>query len=202
MYGDQHIFELPIYLEPEKNYYERFEELVEARTVESWRRTGDPRKDLDWHRQRTDRWREMYLRGYGGRWAYNQIFGFLGIYPLGDQLRGATWYSSKKLARRNITRKEIDLYGKAFEMTVREDQTSEEIFSNLMAEIQALRTERPYKRRFLCTRSLELAGPFFNWRKLMDISTQCGLFGVRVENLPDLLIGRFDRLGARRDNES
>lgn len=197
MYGDQHFFELPIYIEREDSYYERLDQRIETRAEEAWRKTGNPQKDLEWHRQHGERWRDVYLRSYGGRWAYNQIFGFLGIYPLGDQLRGATWFSTKKLVRRDISRKDIDLHGKAFELTVRPSRNSQEIFSELMEEIQSLRRERPYKGRYLDTRPLELAGPFLDWRRLMDVSSNCGLYGVCVENLPHVLVGRFDALGTK-----
>jgi hypothetical protein len=190
MHGDQYFFELPIYLEVEDNYDERFEQLLEAEAVKLWRRESDPRKDLAWHRQQGERWREAYLRAYGGRWRYNQIFGFLGIYPLGGQLRGDTWYSTKKLARRNIARKDIAWCGKAFEMDVRPEQSSAEIFEQLRKTIRCLRHGAPYKRRFLDIRSLELAGPFLDWRRLMDISVGRRPKGISVEELPELLAGR------------
>lgn len=183
MYGDEHFFELPIYLEKESKYYGRFEEILEHVTVEAHRRTGDPRKDLEWHRVRTERWREIYLKGYGGWWHYNQIFGFLGIYPLGDQLRGATWYTTKKLARRDIGKKAINLYGKAFEMTVRPEMSSRAIFDELRSEVRKLCRERPYNRRFLDTTTLDLAGPFLDWRRIMDISTRRGLHGLKAANV-------------------
>lgn len=189
-YGDEHFFELPIYLESEERYYERFDRILEAKAKEAWQRSADPRKDLNWYRQRKRRLSEIYLRQYGGTWAYNQIFGFLGIYPLGDQLRGATWYSTKKLSRRDIKSKEIDFYAKAFELTIYPDQDSSEIFDSLMAEVVSLRQDYPYRRRYLETRQLELTGPFFDWRRLIDISMQCGR--VRLAELPDLLGRRPD----------
>lgn len=197
MHGDQHFFELPIYLESESAYYRRLNEQVEQSAQHSWQRTNDPRKDLDWHRRIARSRYHLALQRYGGAWTYNQIVGFLGIYPLGDQLRGATWYSERKLVRRTTGRREIGLDAKAFELTVPPQQQSAEIFSALLQEVCELRKHKPYKGRHLDIRALELGGPFLDWRRLMDISQRTGLYGVHIESLPDLLVGRFDRLGVK-----
>lgn len=201
MRGDQNFFELPIYFEPKDTYDERFSRLLEARAQEAWQRTADPRKDLDWHRRRVERSYSLCLARYGGEWAYNQICGFLGIYPLGDQLRGTTWYSQNKLVRRTTARKDIREHKQAFELTVYPSQDSREIFMALLAKIQWLRRQPPYKRRFLDTRPLELAGRFLDWRRLMDFSTSCS-HGVRVEELPDLLLAPLDHLGTSRQERT
>jgi len=162
MYGDQYFFELPIYIESEDSYLNKVDELIEEKARKAWKETSDPRKDLEWYRERKNKQRDRYLHEFGGAWRYNQIFGFLCIYPLGCQIRGATWYTTKKLVRRNIWRRDIDYCSQAFDLTIDPSQTSDEIFSLLIKRIRKLEKERPYIRRHIDTRPLELVGPFLD----------------------------------------
>lgn len=185
MIDDDYFLELPVYTVSESVFDSGFDELLEREAQAGYSRSGGtwPGKDLTWFRERVERDRHIYLRGFGGPWQYNQICGFLCIFPLGHQLRGDAWLPEKRIQRRTRRKRTIVWRGKAFEMSVEPEDSSPTILENLLREIRDLCNETPFKGRYVDTGTLLLQGPFVNWREIVDRSTARGPMGLRVSDL-------------------
>src|SRR4051812_17801867 len=138
MLDDDYLLELPVYTVDEASFYREFDDAIEREAQSSYARTGGtwPGKDLAWFRERIGKERHIHLRGFGGPWQYNQICGFLCIFPLGDQLRGDAWFPEKRIHRRTSRRRTIEWRGKAFEMSVEPEESSSTILETLLKEIE------------------------------------------------------------------
>lgn len=182
---DEFLLELPVYTIKEETFYREFDDALENEAESAYSRTGGtwPGKDLAWFREYIEKERFERLRGFGGPWRYNQICGFLGIYTLGNQLRGHSWFPRRRIYRHTSRKRTIESYGKAFELSVGPEESAEEILTNLFNEIRALRSEPPFRGRYVETGTLLLIGPFVDWRGLMNLSTSKGLMGLKVQDL-------------------
>ncbi|HEV3459109.1 MAG TPA: hypothetical protein VHG32_21360 [Thermoanaerobaculia bacterium] len=119
MLDDDYLLEVPIYTIDETSFNREFEGALEREAESRYGFVRDlPGKDLAWCRERVEKEKSSHLRGFGGPWRYNQICGLLGIYPLGDQLRGDYWRRSGRIYRRTSRKCKIEYQGTAFEATI------------------------------------------------------------------------------------
>lgn len=170
---DIYVFELPVYSISEDRHYSDFRTYKE-RLVERLCRGGSSRE----HCQAFVEGQHFHLEEFGGGWRYNQIVGFVGILPLGCQLRGEVWLSGAKRVQRKLRHKRIEHRAKGFEMTVRTDHDSGMIFRSLLDNLRALEKGSLLRRRHLDLRAIMMAGPFLNWRELIDKSIKRDLEGA------------------------
>jgi len=109
---------------------------------------------------------DSFWRSYIAPWRFNQIVGWLRIYKLGTQIRGELWYMNAKRAGRQLTKKQFSLKGKAFEIRVYPNETSAEVYSNLLGDIESFaRTLR--RNEVLELQPFKELAPFVNWRELV-----------------------------------
>lgn len=173
---DIYVFELPVYSFSEAWYYAEYKK-YKARLVEKLCRGGSDREHYQAHVEGLS----FLLEEFGGGWRYNQIVGFVGILPLGCQLRGEVWLSEARSVQRKLRHKRIKHQAKGFEMTVRPDHDSGMIFRNLLDNLRVLEKSELLRRRHLDLRAIMMAGPFLNWRELIEKSTKRDLEGASMK---------------------
>lgn len=174
---DAYIFELPVYSIPEDLYYDKFD-AYKAQLVDRLSTGGGDRES---HQRLIDSQSSMLLKEFWGSWRYNQAVGFVGVLPLGCQLRGEVWLSAAKRIERRLKDRRIEHRSKGFEMTVRPAETSPEILSRLLEQLRYLSQGKLLKRRYLDLRQIRTLGQFIDWRSLLDKSTELGAVGFRRE---------------------
>lgn len=189
--SDVYVIEVPVYSVSEGRYDAEFCTYKE-RLVERLCQGGGSREDHQGFVNGLPR----LLEEFGGRWRYNQIVGFVGILPLGCQLRGYIWLSMAKRVQRKLRCKRIECRAKGFEMTVRNEDDSEKIFCSLLDNLRALEKGDLLRRRHLDLRAIMAVGPFINWRELVDKEHDRGGVpakrGTQVGRLPHNTADRAD----------
>ena len=103
-------------------------------------------------------------------WLYNEIIGYIRLYALGTQIRGETWFIHAKRIRRDLKRKRLFHFGKAFEVNVNISNSSTEIFEMVIIEIKNLYKEKPYKCRYIDIDTFLNIEPIVNWKGLVNLT--------------------------------
>lgn len=107
---------------------------------------------------------------------YNETIGWIKLYVLGNELRGEYHFEvdlddktkNKKRFNKGIRKKQFEEFGKAFEISFNSNDSSEEIYSKLITEIKSLmKSEEPFKNRFIDTSKLEKISEFVDWKNLV-----------------------------------
>lgn len=110
-------------------------------------------------------------------YEYNEIIGWIKLYVLGTQLRGEYFFevssshphSIKKRINKGVRKKRFELFGKAFELSIRKEMNSEDVFTLLCERLERLnRNEIPFLNRHLDLSNLYAIGPHLNWLNLME----------------------------------
>jgi hypothetical protein len=104
-------------------------------------------------------------------WDFNEIVGYLRLYPLGTQIRGELWLMDAIRIRRG-TKKKIRWVGKAFELGCKQAESNSDIAMRVLGRVKAMEGEAPCKGRYIDTRSLRNAAFVINWRALVGFSVQ------------------------------
>jgi hypothetical protein len=110
---------------------------------------------------------DSFWRKYIAPWKFNQAVGWVRLYKLGSQLRGELWYMNAKRAGRQLTKKQFSSHGKAFELHVYPEDTSETIYKAVLGDLHSF--VKSFRRKVvLDLEAFEQLGPYVNWRALMD----------------------------------
>ena len=137
-----HIFDIPVYLCPENAYHAQMEAGL-ARDVES---IEFPREEV-----------------LDAPWDFNQVVGWIRLFASDESriIGGHLWWvnarktfylnSPSDILAAHITQKD-----------------SEEIFEEVLAQIERIAKEPPLKGHYVDLRTFRNAGRFINWRKLLD----------------------------------
>jgi hypothetical protein len=100
-------------------------------------------------------------------WKYNEINGYISIRSGSNQVKAEYWFiNSKRIGRRTI-RKIYEYRGKAFEIWVKSQDSSIDIFNAIRDEVNLLKKRRPFKGRYIDLESFENIGPYLNWKELV-----------------------------------
>lgn len=168
---DKYFFEIPVYrCSPEK-----YEEELKAIYEEIVQHFQFICRDLPEYDYTQSVQRSFERRYYG--YEYNEVVGWIRLYIFGKQIRGIHHFETnledrnvyKKRLTRGIRKKRFGESEKAFELTIDKEWESDEIFSELLQELERLnKTETPFPKRYFDLEQLKNAGPFINWRKLVD----------------------------------
>lgn len=168
---ERYFFEIPIYrCSPEKHNKETDDMHEEAIRFFDVQKRMLPEHDF------SDNIERRFLRLYSP-YDYNEVIGWIRLYILGTQIRGRYYFESdpknpelyKTRINRGIRKKRFIDCGKAFEMSTYKDQTSTEIFSDLLEELERLnKEESPFKKRYLDLEQLKKMGPFVDWKYLVQ----------------------------------
>jgi len=161
-----YIFEIPVYSVSEKKYYEKFEKAITKQTTLNLAHFKDlfPLNFQEEHHRYLSKIRERLSDSF--KWRYNEIVGYIGIYVLGNQIRAEYSYTE---AKRIVikSKKTIIWIGKLFERSIYDKENSEEIFEILKEEIELVKKEKPFKKRFIDTSILYKTGRYINWSQIM-----------------------------------
>jgi len=159
---DYYVFELLIYRDKEKAFYEKY-----YKALESFINKYIPNSTDSIQQKRTkDYLEDHFWKNYGGPWNYNQVVGAIKIFTCGDQIRGDLWLSNKKRFTRIMGNKNISLFGKAFEMTVFKDMTNEDINQRLIKEIT--NSIKQNERRIIDMECFLNCSKYIDWMKLLQ----------------------------------
>ena len=105
-------------------------------------------------------------------WRYNEVVAWVRLFVYGTQLCGEyRWVKAKHIVRKG--KREFQYQGKAFELHIESDFSSQQIFNKLCRALQNLSKERPFKGRYIDLELLLNIGPFINWRRLSDKGWIC-----------------------------
>lgn len=110
---------------------------------------------------------DSFWKSYIAPWRFNQAIGWVRLYKWGSQLRGELWQMNAKRAGRQLTKKQFSSHGKAFELHVYPEDTSESVYRAVHGQLKAFAKSFPRK-IVLDLEAFEQLGPYVNWRALMD----------------------------------
>ena len=161
---DRHFFEVPIYrCSPEQHLLET--ECLKARLLEpiQYQKTSNP-ENFHFFEQLFDS-RTRYT------WDFNEIVGYIRLYPLGTQIRGELWFMKAKRLRRGM-KKKLRWIEKAFELNCSPSESNADIGSRVLARVNALENEAPCQGRYIDTLSLSNVASFLDWGGLLGFPQQ------------------------------
>lgn len=100
-------------------------------------------------------------------WRYNEIIGWLCLYILGTQVRGDYYFVSAKKINKGILKKKFKIMYKAFELSLDKTLTSQEIFNEILSEIEYINLNvNPFKKRYFDIETFKVIGQFIDWKYL------------------------------------
>lgn len=168
--GSLILAEVPVYRTTSDRHAEQIQARIERSLGALWLypETGSdiPAEIL---KRGKDRLRNHLTEEYvAGGWRFNQVVGWLVIHAWATRLDGEYWWTTSKRLDSRRSQHPFECYGKAFELTISADMSSEVILAELRAELQGLTSERPFKGRHIDLRAFEGVAPFVDWRSVMN----------------------------------
>jgi len=166
-YSDKYIFEIAVYScesdkffkDREKKLQEHIDWLVKASGGITPNQAPDVFKETEDH----------FIKKYGG-WRYTQAVGWIRIFIFGWDVRGEYWFVNAKRIDREMNKKKYEWKGKAFELSFSSENISSlEIYQAISMHLENLKSERPFKGRFIDMEAFQSVGPFINWRKILSL---------------------------------
>lgn len=109
-------------------------------------------------------------------YQYNEAVGWIKLYVLGNQLRGELFFegsteypfNSKTRINKGIRKKRFKHVGKAFEISISQTMSSDEILEKLKFTLERInKNESPFIKRYIDTTYLDRIGPFMDWKNLI-----------------------------------
>ncbi|NOQ71768.1 MAG: hypothetical protein GQ574_07200 [Crocinitomix sp.] len=168
---ESYFLDIPIYRCSEKKYLQELDKLrSNIHTSLEPQRKSVPEYNLDDIENRL-------FENKSYPYEYNEIIGWIKLYVLGTQLRGEYFFevssskshSIKTRINKGVRKKRFELFGKAFELSIRKEMNSHEIFTSLCERLVRLNlNERPFINRHLDLANLMAIGPHLNWISLMN----------------------------------
>ena len=142
----------------------------------TWHMEKDVAKDLEWleqtsggvtreeapHTFRVSE--EHFRRTYGSPWWYNQVIGWLRICADQGTIWGDVWLVDAKRKLRKMNKHYVDL-GKVFQLLDCSDKPSEEIFAQILNEIEGLQRSKQFRGRHFELGPFRRIGPSVNWQR-------------------------------------
>jgi hypothetical protein len=100
-------------------------------------------------------------------WLYNEVVGWIQISVCGAELKGELYFVKGKKVRRGM-RKRFHWAHEPFEIDVYPNDSSTKIYDAIAEELDRFQRERRYRKWHLDDRAFRNAGPFVDWRRLVD----------------------------------
>jgi hypothetical protein len=173
-----YIFDIPVYLCAENAYY------AEMEAVEVAREKAPP-------------------------WYFNQVVGWIRLFAEGSSVGGHLWWvDARSVAKTNAedlfyptnhsyilaaheAPREKTLQWGFNQDTTREDNSK--IFGEVLAQIERIAKEPPLEGRYVDLRTFRNAGPFINWRELLEWGAK-GYIGFTMDNTSDFAQETLDAM--------
>jgi len=165
MMAEKYLFEIPVYSCSKVDYYKTCKSNVMKR--------------IDWFNKQNlaiprEKAQESYMNferstkeKYETPWDYNEVVGFIKIYKLGIQIRGETWFISAKRIQRGMKTKIFIYTGDTFEITCYENDSSQDIFKDIISALFEANKKRPFKNKHIDLSSFMNCGPFIDWHEII-----------------------------------
>jgi hypothetical protein len=100
-------------------------------------------------------------------WLYNEAIGWIQISVCGAEVKGELYFVKSKKVRRGM-RKRFHWTDEPFEIDVYPSDSSTKIYDAIAEELDRFRREKRYRKWHLDDRAFRNAGPFVDWRRLVD----------------------------------
>lgn len=164
MIWDRFFFEIPIY----RISHEAFDQKYRLDLERYWnsfnQASGLSRSEVsEEFRMSTE---QHFWEIYGGPWRFNQAVGWLRLFARGSQVRGELWMSAAKHLNRRALR-EFRLLGKVFELQCWPEQESNEIHSEITAELAKFGKEFRGGKLILDFECFDTMAAYVDWRRLL-----------------------------------
>lgn len=104
----------------------------------------------------------------GRAWKYNDIVGYIAIFTSRMQVKADYWYIEGRI-RHDMKKQPFHFGGKAFEISLDRTDKRETIYKKVLAKLNNLDNEQPFKGRFIDTESFENLAPYVEWERLTKI---------------------------------
>ena len=111
---------------------------------------------------------KSFLRSQEARiWKYNEIIGYISIRSGLNQIKAEYWFINAKRIGRRTVRKIYEYRDKAFEIWVKSQDTSIDIFNEIREKLLYLKKRRPFKGRYIDLESFDNIGPYLDWKEFV-----------------------------------
>jgi hypothetical protein len=162
------LFEIPVYRTSFDNYVAEMKAEKAAymqRAASGYDETyasfnSDP-KLRDDHLKRMEAWFDRY-DWYS--WYYNDVVGWIRLEGHWDVIKADYHFAREKRIVRRPKRRSFEWCGKTLEVWLPHEATSAEIYKLVLSELQQLKRERPFRRRYIDLEAFQNVGPFIDWR--------------------------------------
>lgn len=157
---EPHFFEIPIYRCDIDTHTSEMEAMKKKYVNPDWEETApESYQNMIYYFER-DKWYP---------WRYNEVIGWICLYIFGNQVRGDLWFEDSKRIGKGVRKKKFIYYGKAFEVSIYKDWTSEQIFNKIIDQLEALkRSDTTFKKRHIDVKAFKIIGEFVDWKALVD----------------------------------
>ena len=166
-YSDKYIFEIAIYSCGPDNFFKNRDKKLQEHIDWLIKTSGGITPD-----QAPEIFRETerhFVKKHGG-WRYTQAIGWIRIYIFGWDVRGEYWFVNAKRINLEMNKKKFGWKGKAFELSFSPGSISSlEIYQAISIRLEKLKSERPFKGRYIDMEAFHSVGPFINWRKILNL---------------------------------
>jgi len=165
--NDAYICDIPVYRCREQAYYHETERKVAATIEDMMQTTGVPRHKAPESYKGAE---EHFRAEYGAPWTFNEVVGWVRLYAAGSHVGAHLWWvESKRLQRKMRKTFYLTTPSNILGTYFTPEDSSEEIFAEILAHLNALSRRSPLKGRYLDLRVFRNVGPFINWRALLDV---------------------------------
>ena len=164
---EREIFNLPIYICNEDDFYQKREKKWESYLKSH---SESPLFDIVPFSKNQILNLGDYFKTKYGKWKYEQIVGWLKIYILGHQVRGELWFSDARRLKRDAKRRRFENRGKVFELDFCETEKSISIFEIINNEIKSILIKENLHGRYIDSESFQNVGQFIDWHSLIEES--------------------------------
>jgi hypothetical protein len=99
-------------------------------------------------------------------WQFNDVIGYISIFVDKDQVKAEYWFMRGTI-RREMRNRVFQYRGSAFEIWVLYNDTSDDIYKQILRDLERLKTKKPFKGRYIDMESFQVLGEYINWLDLV-----------------------------------
>ncbi len=162
---DFYVFDIPVYRVSKERYHSEREKAVETITFAVCEGQGIARSRVP----ETVRNIEFYSRC---PWQFNDVVGWVRLFIEGCSVGGHLWWvEGKRLQVRMKKRFYLTATSNSLHTHFPPPADSKAIFQGTLEALESLSKRKPLKGRFMDLSIFRRVGPFIDWRKLIDSTT-------------------------------
>lgn len=160
------LFEIPIYRTSVDEYIKEIQSEKDAymkRVAEQWAYYERPGTDPSVRAEHFKRMEYAFYEGWR-TWEYNQAIGWIRLLGHWDVIKAEYYFAREKKIVQKPRHRSFEWRGKTLEVWLSPRASSREIYDLVLADLKALRRERPFKGRFIDLDAFESIGPHVDWK--------------------------------------